>query len=54
MLVDAIFLFKLQGCFFMNVYRRKHCLHHFMPMTVIGRFIIQDFPWVGVSWVGLV
>ena len=38
MLIDIIFL--LQGCFFMNVHRRKLCLHHYMLMTFIGRFIV--------------
>ena len=49
MLDDVIFLFKLQGWFFMNVHRRKHSLHHSMPMTLIGCFIVQDFPWIGDS-----
>ena len=49
MLVDVIFLFKLQGWFFMNVHRWKHCLHYSMPLTFIGRFIVQNFSWIGDS-----
>ena len=54
MLADVVFLFKLHGWFFMNVYRSQHCLHHSMPMTFIGHFIVQDFPWIDASQVNLV
>jgi hypothetical protein len=36
MLIYVIFLFKLHGCFFMNVYWRNH---HSMPMTIIGHLL---------------
>jgi hypothetical protein len=38
----------------MDVYSQKVCLNGSMPMTGIGYLIVQDFPWIGLSMVGII